>query len=262
MGQRPEKSFTDAACQPFSFPGDEHGVLLIHGFTGSASHMRPLGERLNAAGFTVEGVNLPGHAASMEEMGKTGWQDWLEAAKTAFFRLQQRCRYASVAGLSMGGCLTLLLAEQMHPTAIAPISAPMAVQNRLLPLAGLMKGLIPHISWQERDETAYPLDDRYDYGYTGFPTKCAADLHHIIKMARQDLHAVTCPILAVQSSGDETIDHRSIDIILDGVSSEVKGALRLKDVPHVCTISDALPAIADGVAETFRAAQEAASRQK
>lgn len=52
--------------------GGEHGVLLLHGFTGSAAHMRPLGERLHSQGFTVMGINLPGHAQSMEAMGKTG----------------------------------------------------------------------------------------------------------------------------------------------------------------------------------------------
>ena len=123
--KRTETDFSSPVCQPFNLPGSEHGVLLLHGFTGSAAHMRPLGEALHAAGFTVMGVNLPGHATTMEHMARTGWQDWIDAAKEAFCRLQGRCRYASVAGLSMGGCLTLLIAQQLHPTAAAVISAPM-----------------------------------------------------------------------------------------------------------------------------------------
>ena len=100
---RKERDFSDAACQPFLLEGGDHGVLLLHGFTGSAAHMRPLGEAMNRHGFTVMGVNLPGHAVSMDDMARTGWQDWLDAAKDAFLQLQSRCRYASVAGLSMGG---------------------------------------------------------------------------------------------------------------------------------------------------------------
>ena len=39
MEHRPERNFSDPMAQPFYFPGDEHGVLLIHGFTGSCAHM-------------------------------------------------------------------------------------------------------------------------------------------------------------------------------------------------------------------------------
>ena len=50
--------------KPFFLPGDEHAVLLTHGFTGSAAHMRPLGDYLHAQGFTVRGILLPGHGTS------------------------------------------------------------------------------------------------------------------------------------------------------------------------------------------------------
>lgn len=255
MNTRPVRDFTAPVCQPFSFAGDSHGVLLIHGFTGSAAHMRLLGEGLHARGFTVEGVNLPGHAGTMEEMGKTGWQDWLDAAKEAFMSLQQRCTHVSIAGLSMGGCLALILAEQMHPTAIAPISAPMAVQNPFLPLAKLASPFVPQILWRSREGSPYQLDERYDYGYPGFPTRCGADLNHLIKMARKDLHAVQCPVLAVQSCHDETISPDSAEIIMKGVSSETKGTLWLENVPHVCTISAEHENITSAIADHFRKAE-------
>lgn len=63
-----ERNMADAMAQPFFFPGGEHGVLLIHGFTGSSSHMRLLGEHLHAVGFTVRGINLPDMAAA--------WRTW------------------------------------------------------------------------------------------------------------------------------------------------------------------------------------------
>lgn len=254
MNQRPERNFSDPQCQPFLLDGGNHGVLLLHGFTGSVAHMRPLGERLHAQGFTVMGVNLPGHAVSMEAMGRTGWQDWLDAAKEAFCHLRERCTYVSVAGLSMGGCLTLLIAQQLQPTAIAAISAPMAVKNRLLPFAGLAAPFHPRVMWGVRPDDDQ-LDDRYDYGYPGFPTRCGVDLHRLITMARRDLHAVHCPVLIVQSHQDETISDNSAKVIADGVSSEKVGVLWLHDVPHVCTISRELPQIATAVADIFRWAE-------
>lgn len=257
MKQRPVREFSDPVCQSFRLQGDGHGVLLLHGFTGSAAHMRLLGEGLHRHGFTVEAINLPGHVLSMEEMSGTGWQDWLDAAREAFVRLRQECEYASVAGLSMGGCLALLIAETMQPTAVAPISAPMGVLNPLLPFAGLAAPFVPRIMWRSRSDMSGVLDERYDYGYLGFPTRCGSDLNRLIKMARRDLHAVQCPVIAVQSRQDETISRDSADVIVSGVSSEKAGVLWLEGVPHVCTISREHERITGAIARVFREAEKA-----
>lgn len=257
MKKRPTVDFSAPECQPFFFEGGEHAVLLIHGFTGSAAHLRPLGERLHQQGFTVKGINLPGHATNMADMGRYSWQDWLQAAKEAFVELKDRYPRVSVAGLSMGGVLTLLLAEQMEVTSAAPISAPTAVQNRLMPFARYAAPFVHTIWWSEDPERQAKLDTRYDCGYPGFPTKSAAELNTLIGMARRNLHAVTCPVLVVQSRADETIAPESAETILAGVSSEVKGALWLEDVPHVCTLSAELENIARAVGELLRRAEEA-----
>ena len=96
MEHRPERNFSDPMAQPFYFPGDEHGVLLIHGFTGSCAHMRLLGEHLRDQGFTVRGINLPGHGSRPEDMAKCTWKDWLQAAKMAAAEMQDQCKYVSV----------------------------------------------------------------------------------------------------------------------------------------------------------------------
>lgn len=255
MARRPERCFTDEVCQPFYFKGGRHGVLLIHGFTGSAAHMRPLGEALHAKGFTVQSINLPGHAVSMEAMARTGWQDWLDAAKEAFLRLKAECEVTSVAGLSMGGVLSLLIAEQMDPAAVASISAPMGMKNRLLPLARLVAPFKPTIWWQGR-KPGSNLDLDYDYGYPGTPTRCGYDLLRLVKMARRNLHAIHCPLLAVQSRADGVIIPESADIIVQGVSSAKAGTLWLEGVPHACTISDKVPVIAQAVGDLFREAEQ------
>lgn len=255
MKHRPEKDFSAPECQPFHLEGGDHAVLLLHGFTGTAAHMRPLGELLHAQGFTVEGVNLPGHAQSMEAMAQTHWQDWLDAAKEAFCRLQARYQQVSVAGLSMGGCIALLIAEQMHPVSVITISAPMAVQNPFLPIARLAAPFVRQVMWRSREASPYQVDARYDYGYPGFYTTCGADLHKLIKMARRDLHAVQCPILTVQSRADEVISPDSCEIIAGGVSSDTVGTLWLEDAAHVCTLSDKLPRIAEAMGELLHRAE-------
>lgn len=260
MTRRPERDFQDEVCQPFWLEGKpqngkSHGVLLMHGFTGTIAHMRLVGEALNRQGFTVMGINLPGHASSMDDMAAKTWQDWLDAAKDAFLQLKRKCDYASVGGLSMGGCLTLILAEQMQPTAIAPVSAPMGTQAPLW-AATLLSPVMKTIWWKGRDGEPIPLVNEYDYGYPGFRSSCAKHLDKLIKLARCNLHAVTCPILVVQSHADKTITEDSAEVIMRGVSSASKGILWLEDAPHVCTITKESERIAEAIAEHFRQAEE------
>ncbi len=260
MNKRPECDFTAEACQPFLLEGEahngrRHGVLLLHGFTGTVAHLRPVAEALHRQGFTVMGPNLPGHAATMDDMAKCTWQDWLEAAKEAFLVLQKQCDCVSVAGLSMGGCLSLLLAEQMQPMAIAPISAPMGTRAPLC-MAMLARPILPTIWWKSREGQMVPVMKAYDYGYPGFRSSCARHLAKLIKLSRQNLHAVTCPVLVVQSHGDETISADSAAVILSGVSSVRKGMLWLQDAPHVCTITHEAERIAAAIGEHFRWAEE------
>ena len=257
---RQQRAFTDAACQPFRLEGADpngrtHGALLLHGFTGSAAHMRPVAEALHARGFTVVGINLPGHATDMDDMARSTWDDWLTAAKEAFLQLKAECRYASVAGLSMGGCLTLILAEQMQPTSVAAISTPMGTKAPLW-ATGLAAPFMKTVWWRPRADVPGLMDDRYDYGYPGFRTSCGRHLGRLIKLARRDLHAVQCPLLVVQSHADTTITANSAEIILNGASSAVKRLLWLEDVPHACTISREAENIAAAMADHFRRAEE------
>ncbi len=252
MTQRTLRNFFDKNAQPFYFEGGDHGILLLHGFTGSAAHMRLIGEALNEQGFTVQGIQLPGHGTRMEDMQNVNWQAWLQASKEAFLSLKERCKMVSVAGLSMGGILTLLLAEQMPVTAAIPLSAPLAVKNKLAPLARLASPFMPVTYWKSDPAREALLDQRYDYGYPGFPTTSVGDLMHLIRLARQNLFAITCPVLVVQSHADETIDPNSAQIILNGIRSDKKAMLWLDDMPHVVTISRDHPRIAEAMGAFLR----------
>ena len=75
-----EKGFFDREiCQPVHLRGDDNGILLLHGFTGSAAHMRKLADALHQRGHTVRTINLPGHASTEEDMARSNWQMWLQA---------------------------------------------------------------------------------------------------------------------------------------------------------------------------------------
>lgn len=223
---------------PFFLEGGSHAVLLTHGFTGSCGHMRPLGEYLNRCGYTVCGILLPGHGTSIQDMRSSGWKQWLDAEMTALADLKRKYPYVSVSGLSMGGCLSLIAAGRESVTACIPISAPMKTLQKFTFLAPVLALFKPEIMWEKgavNDKTF--LDPEFNVGYAGMPTARVGDLNRLMKMARESLGRIRCPVLAIQSHGDETISRDSSDIICREAASAVKKQLWLEEVPHVCTIS-------------------------
>ena len=209
-------------------------VLLIHGFTGSPAHMLPLGKALQEAGFTVRGIRLKGHGTSLNDMRTASGEDWLEEAREAYDALAAAFRSVSVAGCSLGGILSLILAEEKEPASCVTLSAPMKLKNPLsfaAPAVGKIKPVL-----KKRKKVLNALDPEYAIGYDEIPTALVADLNRLIRTARHDLSSVRCPLLCAQSVKDPSITKNSAEVILSGVSSAVKEKIILRQPHHLITI--------------------------
>jgi len=97
-------------AEPFFFPGGQVGVLLVHGLTGTPKEMRWMGEYLAQKGFSVLGVRLAGHATNPDNLRKFRWQDWLTSVEDGYHLMKDSTQHVVVAGLSMGGALSLIFA--------------------------------------------------------------------------------------------------------------------------------------------------------
>ncbi|HLK01547.1 MAG TPA: alpha/beta fold hydrolase, partial [Streptosporangiaceae bacterium] len=131
-------------AEPFEQAGGPTGVLLCHGFTGSPQTLRPWAEYLAAEGLSVSLPRLPGHGTTWQEMARTGWTDWYDEVDRAFADLAGRCETVFVAGLSMGACLALRLAE-VHGARVRGlvlVNPSLAADTRLFLLAPVLKHLI------------------------------------------------------------------------------------------------------------------------
>lgn len=105
------------------------GALVLHGFTGNPSSMRGVADAFAAAGLHVEMPRLPGHGTVLEEMVPTRWSDWFGEAEAALARLRERADKVVVAGLSMGGSLTLALGAA-HPDIAGLVCVNPATQSQ------------------------------------------------------------------------------------------------------------------------------------
>ncbi|GHU72455.1 esterase [Clostridia bacterium] len=234
---RSAPDFKDAKCKPFFFKGGSVGVLLIHGFTGSPSHMRPLGEALRDAGYTVRGILLPGHADSLEAMERSNWSEWLEASEKAYKRLAEDCDQVVVGGLSMGGAIACYLAEKYPVKALLTYAPALKPKHSYIKYAHLVKHFMPHVGWSGNsllhDEG---FMKEYNIGYNGLPVSKVDDLIKIYTMANEQLKKITCPVFVAQSKFDEQVHKDVPDMLKAGVSSKVCEVLWLTKSPHVCTI--------------------------
>ncbi|MCU1365743.1 MAG: putative acylglycerol lipase, partial [Ilumatobacteraceae bacterium] len=119
----------------------DHGALVLHGFTGNPGSMRGLAEAFAAAGYHVELPRLPGHGTTVEDMLTTTWADWSAAADAAYATLSARCSKVVVAGLSMGGSLTLWLAGR-HPEIDGIVCVNPATQPQAPEVIAMIEGMI------------------------------------------------------------------------------------------------------------------------
>lgn len=227
----------DPLCSPFHFEGSrKQGLLLIHGFTATPGTLFPLGKSLSEqTGCLVQGILLPGHGRTPEDMRKTGWQDWLSAAQDAFDAMQAQCDTVSVAGLSMGGVLTLLLCETRPVAKALPIAAALNLQDRRSRFAFLGWPFVPYIQGNSLQPDGNFLRE-YNRSYDQTPVRCVANLVALSRRAKRGLKKITCPLLVVRSGLDEAVLPTSADLIMSRTSSKEKRLLELKESSHVCTL--------------------------
>jgi carboxylesterase len=224
-------------AQPFSFgqPEKGPGVLVLHGFSGTPATVLPLGRRLFEAGFHVEGPLLSGHGTSPWDLGRVRWTDWLDDALRALDRLDRRAAPLFVAGLSMGGALTL------HLAARRPDLAGLVLVNHVLFLqpdwlirqAGWLKHVLPLVPSRGPD-VLDPQAPRATY-----PWLSVAGIHELTKLmdvARAGLASVTPPVLIFRSRQDHVAPEKSATWTFENVGSTIKELVWLDRSYHVATM--------------------------
>lgn len=215
--------------------GGDVGVLLCHGFTGSPASLRPWADRLAAEGFTVELPLLPGHGTTWQQMNATTFDDWLGEVTVALLELGRRCRSVVVGGLSMGGALTLRLAE-LHPERIAGIvlvnPSVMGLKPALRAVP-VLKHLVSSVKGVT-DDIAQP--GRTELGYTRAPLRAVDALRKGWAVTRKDLALVRTPVLLLHSRFDHVVEPENSQLILDSVSSLDVTEIVLERSFHVATL--------------------------
>lgn len=220
-------------AEAFHFPGNEIGVLLQHGFTGTTQSMRGLGENLAREGYTVYGPRLKGHGTHYEDMEKTTFQDWIDSTETGYRLLQETCSKIFVVGLSMGGALATHLAHRY------PDTEGLVLINAVILNDGLKDAL--HRT-EPRFLDAIGSDIKQEgiveLAYERTPLQSIKELYHLISQTQSKVSEIACPTLIFSSTEDHVVPAINQTYFMEHLGTANKQLIVLEDSYHVATLDN------------------------
>ncbi|SDJ82245.1 alpha/beta hydrolase [Sediminibacillus albus] len=238
-------------AEEFYFAGNEIGVLVIHGFTGTTQSVRFFGEQLAKEGFTVYGPRLKGHGTDPEDMEASTYQDWIHTVETGLARLREQCTNIFVTGLSMGGTLALYLAEQYPDLdGVMPVNAAVNIPEMAENYRNLsqtdtrfVRGIGSDIKKPGVNELAYPKT----------PVKAIGEIVSLTEITRKNLAEIAMPVLILSSAEDHVVSPDNSQMIYEAISSREKSMIVLENSYHVVTLDNDKEIVADNAIQFIKA---------
>jgi carboxylesterase len=240
---------TDA--EPFTFPGNELGVLLLHGFTGSPQGLRLWGEALHRGGLTVHCPLLPGHGTHWRDLAVTGYAAWEEASLAGLELLRERCEQVVVCALSFGGALALHLAARRPDKVrgVVAVNPWLYLNDRRLLLLPVLKHLLPTMPGVGSDIADSPLKE---LAYERVPLKALVAARALQSLVKAELGGVTQPLRLYVSRQDHVVPPGNSTFIAERVASTDVEVVWLERSYHVATLDCERDRIFDGSLEFVR----------
>ncbi|OGO16581.1 MAG: hypothetical protein A2Z14_11475 [Chloroflexi bacterium RBG_16_48_8] len=224
--------------EPFFFQGGRTGCLLIHGATGTPKEMRWLGEYLASQGHTVLGCRLFGHATKQQDLLRARWFDWFTSVEDAYHILSGSCDQIFIAGVSLGGLLSLLFASQFPVTGLIGYSTPYSMPEKI---AVVLRPVLPLISkvWRyfpKGEPDWHDIELHKDHlEYPSYPIRVATELHLIIDEVQKVLPSITVPVLIIHSKKDASVPYQHAEKIYKALGSQDKEIIWLENSGHNVT---------------------------
>jgi carboxylesterase len=225
--------FSEPEHRPFEMGAGPAGALLIHGFMGTPAEMRPLAERLIAAGLSVRGPLLPGFGPDVPRLAQMDRGQWLATAAADWAEVLAAHEQAVLIGFSMGAAVALHLAAVNPPDAlilIAPFWRAGGWQFGLLPL---LRHVVPSIAPFEKADFSDPdvrrqmatmapgvdLEDEATQQFlreeVRLPLSVLDELRRLGKEAIETAPSIQVPTLVIQGQQDAVVDPRHTKQLVD-----------------------------------------------
>jgi carboxylesterase len=231
-------------------PANANGAvaLCLHGLTGTPYEVRPLAAALVARGIRACGPVGAGHAEGPDLLAETPHEVWLEAAQSQFERLRQEHERVFLVGVSMGGLLSLRLAQTHDVDALVVLGTPLALAPPIPQLLPVMR-LFTRFRKKGPSGIEDPVARARHPGLDRMPLDAVRELIKLGDKVNEDLGSVSAPILVAHGKLDKTARPRDAEKIHREVGSREKELFLLERSGHVASVDYDGPALARATAD-------------
>lgn len=221
------------------------GVLMVHGFTSSPESLRPIGDRLSAAGFSVLAPLLAGHGGTPEDLAGSTAFDWRRSAELALLSLVEQMggRGVAVLGVSLGGMLAVDLAAHFPVRALIAVNPALRPRQRLAPLSRYVWRVVPYVRFGDGPDNRVSV-------------RAAGELVSYVREACDLAPRVQAPGLVMQSPEDPLVRPEGAQELYRLLGSRTKEFFALPTTEHVPQSEAAVLAVTDRVILFLRQAFE------
>jgi carboxylesterase len=217
-----------------------HGVLLLHGFGDTPQTLSLLARRLHKAGYSVLAPLLPGHGRTMDAFKQSRAEEWIDAARHALMSMRARHDAVSVAGLSMGAALAVLVAARDRQIPALILIAPYLGMPPTLRLAAATHWLWGRFAGEINARNPRSIHDAIErernLAYGSVTGRMLFELSKVVRRARRVLPQVTAPTLIIQSREDPRVAPEVAKFAVDRIGATEKQLVWTEGAGHIITV--------------------------
>ncbi len=213
--------------------GANVAFLLVHGFCAAPDELQTLGQFLEAKNIASYAVQVAGHGTTPEDLKGTTWKSWYSSVENGLNYVKSwNPNYLFVAGISMGGVLSILLASMNEGIDGLILIAP------ALKIDGILPKLVPILKYVMKDRKidVEKVQEPYDVKRTKYAREPVSAYHEFFKaqkQARKRMGNISIPTIIIQGTDDKTINPNNGKLALDGISSMDKQLFLIEGGEHV-----------------------------
>jgi carboxylesterase len=223
-------------------------ALCLHGLTGTPYEVRPLAAALVARGIRACGPVGAGHEEGPEALAETPHEAWVDAAREEFERLRREHDRVFLVGVSMGGLLSLRLAQTHDVDALVVLGTPLVLPP---PIPQLLPVLRVFRRFRSKGPSGIedPVARARHPGLDRMPLDAVQELIRLGAKVIEDLGSISAPILVAHGKLDKTARPRDAERIHREVASREKELFLLERSGHVASVDYDGPALARAAAD-------------
>ena len=254
MSAGPSEVEASVDVSPFDLrPASEHATgaaaLCLHGLTGTPYEVRPIAEALVRQGVRARGIWMAGHNGTVDDLARATRADWIALARDELVKLRAEHERVFVCGVSMGGLVSLRLAQTDLVDAVVTVGVPL----RLNWAIRLLVPLLRRVSTARPKQRSHLADPEARARHPHFPAMPYASVHELVQLGRtvhRELPRVEVPILVSHGELDTTANPADARTVYEGVSTPPanKQLMMLARSTHVATVDYDGPTLVEAAA--------------